>query len=74
VNSRYAATIPGLSEFQQKLVSEGAEAFAREIASLPEIHGTDRVQIEVLLRNRPHQLFVKLALRGCSLCMLIWCR
>jgi hypothetical protein len=31
--SRYATTTPGLSEFQQKLVAEAAEAFSRVVTS-----------------------------------------
>jgi hypothetical protein len=37
VNSGYAATVLGLSEAQQKLISEAAEAFARQFASRPEL-------------------------------------
>jgi hypothetical protein len=40
-NSRYAAVVPGLSEAQQKLVWEAAEAFARQLAGRPKLLNVD---------------------------------
>ncbi|KAK1621261.1 hypothetical protein QYE76_026778 [Lolium multiflorum] len=41
-NGGYAATVPVLSEFQQKLVTEAAEALAKQLAGRPEFHNSEQ--------------------------------
>jgi hypothetical protein len=51
--------VPGLSDFQQKLVTEVAEAFARQLAGRLELQGLIiRCQIEPAMHSRHLLSFV----------------
>jgi hypothetical protein len=66
-NSGYPVAVPGLSEAQQKLVSEAAEAFARQLAGRTEcIVWTVTPLLEVVLISRLLLLFNSRGLLGCS--------
>jgi hypothetical protein len=67
--------VPGLSDFQQKLVNEEAEAFARQLVGRPVSSRelSSRWRTETIIPSRHLLLFGNQGLRGCKRCSPIRC-